>query len=42
MEAIEATNDAPPTIGSKTINIEGADYKYTIKKDEKENEIIIK
>ena len=41
MEAIEVTNDAPPMIGSKTINIEGADYKYTIKKDEKENEIII-
>ena len=28
-------------IGSKTINIEGEDYKYAIKKDEKENEIII-
>ena len=41
MEAIEITNDAPPMIGAKTINIEGADYKYTIKKDEKENEIII-
>ena len=41
MEQIEITNDAPPMIGSKTINIEGADYKYAIKKDEKENEIII-
>ena len=41
MEQIEITNDAPPMIGSKTINIEGADYKYAIKKDEKEKEIII-
>ena len=41
MEQIEITNDAPPMIRSKTINIEGADYKYTIKKDEKGKEIII-
>ena len=41
METFEITNDAPPIMRTKTINIEGADYIYTIKKDEKENEIII-
>ena len=41
MKGEEQTNDAPPTTGSSTINIEGVEYTYTIKKDEKENEIII-
>ena len=41
MQPGEQTNDAPPTTGSSTINIEGVEYTYAIKKDEKENEIII-
>ena len=41
MKGEEQTNDAPPTTGSSTINIEGVEYTYTINKDEKENEIII-
>ena len=41
MQTEEQTNDTPPTTGSSTINIEGVEYIYTIKKDEKENEIII-
>ena len=41
MQTEEQTNDAPPTTGSSTINIEGVEYRYTIQKDEKENEIII-
>ena len=41
MQTEEQTNDAPPTKGSSTINIEGIEYTYTIKKDEKENEISI-
>ena len=42
MDSEEQTNDAPPTTGSRTINIEGVEYIYTIEKDIKENEIIIK
>ena len=41
MEGFEITNNAPPMIGSKTINIEGVYYKYNITKDEKENMINI-
>ena len=41
MQTEEQTNDAPPTTGSSSIIIEGVEYAYTIKKDEKENEIII-
>ena len=41
MEPIEITNEVPPTIPINTINIEGIEYLFTIKKDEKENEIII-
>ena len=42
MKGEEQTNDAPPTTGSSTINIEGVEYTYTIKKDEKENNAIKK
>jgi hypothetical protein len=41
MQTEEQTNDAPPTTESSSIIIEGVEYAYTIKKDEKENEIII-
>ena len=30
MKGEEQTNDAPPTTGSSTINIEGVEYTYTI------------
>ena len=41
MGALGITNYITPIIESKTINIEGEDYKYKITKDEKENKIII-
>jgi hypothetical protein len=30
MQPGEQTNDAPPTTGSSTINIEGVEYTYAI------------